>query len=228
LRSTLVRLARFGGLATLLSGVAALAPPTSGAANTTTIGKGAGAPRAPQEPYDLGFAPPGSFAQTVANRGCPRVGHRQASRNRLYVNPLRHAKVTPERIDQGVDYSGTGTLTAVGGGKVVYVGTNSANTGWPGAFIMYRVNSGNFTGRYVYYAEGVRPASGIRVGRHLTAGKPVAHLIRGWSTGIEIGWAADIGTETLARELGEYRYPTRCGQSFSNFVQSLGGPPGLR
>lgn len=141
-----------------------------------------------------------------------------------YMNPLGHAKVTPERIDQGVDYAGTGSLAAIGWAKITYVQTQ--NTGWPGAFIEYRLLHGYRAGRYVYYAEGVSPAKGIRVGRLVRPGRFVAHLIPGWSSGIEIGWGANIGTETLAAAHHQYTYPTRCGKNFSNFVKSLGGPPG--
>jgi hypothetical protein len=141
-----------------------------------------------------------------------------------YVNPLAHASVTPERIDQGVDYAGTGTLTSIGRARVNYVGITG--TGWPGAFIEYRLLDGPDAGRYVYYAEGVRPAGGISVGRIVQAGQAVANLIPGWSTGIEIGWGAGIGTETLAAKLGEHTYPTAAGENFSALIASLGGPPG--
>ena len=141
-----------------------------------------------------------------------------------YVNPLAHARVTPERIDQGVDYAGTGTLTAIGRARITYAATTG--TGWPGAFIEYRLLTGPDAGRYVYYAEGVRPASGISVGRIVGAGQPVAELIPGWSTGIEIGWGAGIGTETYAAEHGQYTYPTPAGKDFSALIASLGGPPG--
>lgn len=142
----------------------------------------------------------------------------------LYLNPLAHAKVTPERIDQGVDYSGTGNITAVGWARITHVG--SKNTGWPGAFLEYRLVHGYRAGRYVYYAEGVRRAKGIHAGLLVRPGRVVAHLIPGWSSGIEIGWGANIGTETLAAEHHQYSYPTRCGKNFSNFIRSLGGPPG--
>jgi hypothetical protein len=231
LSSNLARVVRYGGVATLLSTAAALVPPTSGAASALSLGQGAagnGTRGIEQGTTEYGYAPPGMRNLATSTSGCPRVGHRQASRDENYRDPLAHARVSPERIDQGVDYSGTGTLTSIGSARITYVGRKNTNTGWPGAFIEYRLLGGNFAGRYVYYAEGVRPATGIRAGRRVRQGVAVVHLIRGWSTGIEIGWGANIGTETLARELGEYRYPTRCGQSFSNFVQSLGGPPGKR
>lgn len=142
-----------------------------------------------------------------------------------YVNPLKYAKVTPERIDMGVDYSGTGSLTAIGWARIVYVGTK--NTGWPGAFIEYRLLHGWYAGRHVYYAEGVRPAEGIHVGRLVRPGRVVARLIKGWSSGIEIGWAAGIGTETLAEKYHQSNFPTKCGKNFSALIKRLGGPPGI-
>jgi peptidoglycan hydrolase-like protein with peptidoglycan-binding domain len=142
-----------------------------------------------------------------------------------YMNPLADANVTPARIDQGVDYAGTGTLTSIGQARVTYVGTT--NTGWPGAFIEYQLLNGPDAGRYVYCAEGVRPAGGIYVGRALQPGQAVAYLIPGWSTGIEIGWGAGIGTASLAWKLGEHTYPTLSGENFSALIASLGGPPGI-
>ena len=139
------------------------------------------------------------------------------------MNPLANAHVTPERIDNGVDYAGTGTLGALGEGKVNYVGTSG--TGWPGAFIEYRLLNGPDAGRYVYYAEGVRPA--VSVGQVVGAGQPVAYLIPGWSSGIEIGWGSGIGTSTLAQEEGEHSFPTAAGENFSALIASLGAPPGI-
>jgi hypothetical protein len=140
-----------------------------------------------------------------------------------YVNPLAHARVTPERIDDGIDYSGTGTLTAIGQARVTYVGTSG--TGWPGAFIEYQLMNGSHAGSYVYYAEGVRPA--VSVGQVVQAGQTVASLIPGWRTGIEIGWGSGVGTQPLAQKLGEGSFPTAAGESFSAFIASLGGPPGI-
>jgi hypothetical protein len=148
-----------------------------------------------------------------------------------YINPLAHASVTPERIDQGVDYAGSGTLGAVGAGTVTYIGISG--TGWPGAFIEYRLSGGSYAGRYVYYAEGVNPAGGLHVGETLDAGQPVAEIVPGSPTGIEIGWGAGIGTETLAMQLGQWKggddadsVPSASGESFSALIASLGGPPG--
>jgi hypothetical protein len=141
------------------------------------------------------------------------------------VNPLAHGSVTPERIDQGVDYSGSGTLTALGAGRVTYAGTSG--TGWPGAFIEYRLTSGADAGRYVYYAEQISPL--VRVGQTLQAGQSVATM----SGGIEIGWGSGVGTQPLAQAEGQWshssdssNYASPAGRSFSALIASLGGPPG--
>ena len=172
------------------------------------------------KPHPVATTPPASKpapAPTVA------PGH--------YVNPLAGASVTPERIDQGVDYSGSGTLGAIGAGKVTYVATSG--TGWPGAFIEYQLSDGPDAGRYVYYAEGVNPVAGLHVGETLSAGQPVAHIIAGSSGGIEIGWGSGVGTQPLAQALGQWSgsddadsVPSPAGKDFSALIAQLGGPPG--
>jgi hypothetical protein len=138
-----------------------------------------------------------------------------------YVNPLAHASVTPERIDQGVDYSGSGTLTALGAGRVIA----TSGGGWPGNFIEYRLTSGAYSGRYVYYAEGVSPVSGLHDGQSVQPGQPIATM----SGGIEIGWGSGVGTQPLAQAPGQpssQGVATAAGRSFSSLIASLGGPPG--
>jgi hypothetical protein len=142
-----------------------------------------------------------------------------------YVNPLAHASLTPERIDQGVDYSGSGTLTALGAGRVVA----TSGSGWPGDFIEYRLTSGAYAGRYVFYAEHVAPVPGLRVGETVQPGQAIATI----SGGIEIGWGSGVGSQPLAQANGHWssgsdaaNYATPEGRSFSALIASLGGPPG--
>ena len=148
-----------------------------------------------------------------------------------YVNPLAHAHVTGERIDQGVDYAGTGALTALGAARVTKVST--AATGWPGAFIEYRLSQGPNAGCFVYYAEGVTPDHGLHAGQSLRAGQRVATIIPGWATGIELGWGAGIHNETYAARTGDWTagddygsIATRAGRTFSALIGALGGPRG--
>jgi hypothetical protein len=148
-----------------------------------------------------------------------------------YVNPLAGAVVKPERIDQGVDYAGRGTLVSMGAARVTYLATS--NSGWPGAFIEYQLLSGADAGCYVFYAEGVTPVPGLSVGQTLAAGEPVATIIPKWPTGIELGWGAGTSTKAYAKVAGQWspaadadNVATAAGQSFSALIAALGGPPG--
>ncbi|MBV9001091.1 MAG: hypothetical protein JO304_18675 [Solirubrobacterales bacterium] len=148
-----------------------------------------------------------------------------------YANPLAGAVVKPERIDQGVDYAGKGTLSALGAGHITYLATS--NTGWPGAFIEYQLLDGADAGCYVFYAEGVIPMGGLRVGQTISAGQPIATIIPFYPTGIEIGWGAGISTTAYAKVAGQWRatddqdnVASAAGKNFSALVAALGGPPG--
>jgi hypothetical protein len=168
----------------------------------------------------------GQAAAGISTAACQAVG-----RSSGYVNPLAHATVKPKRIDQGVDYVGSGTLTAIGPATITEVALT--DTGWPGAFIEYRLTAGPAAGCFVFYAEGVTPVPGLSVGQAVRAGQPIATLIDGYPAGIEIGWGAGFGTETLAAQRGEWSstndsdsIPTGTGRSFSAMIAALGGPPG--
>lgn len=177
----------------------------------TTRPRRAPATRAPSRAANA--APPPAATPTVASGG--------------YVNPLARASVTPERIDQGVDYGASGTITAIGAGTITYVETSG--TGWPGAFVEFRLSGGPDAGRYVYYAEGIAPVQGLHVGQTVNAGQAIGTL----SDEIEIGWGAGVGTETYAMQSGQWKpgmdgdnAPTAAGKSFSALIASVGGPPG--
>ena len=148
-----------------------------------------------------------------------------------YVNPLGLAILEPRRIDQGVDYAGSGKLTALGRGTITNVAT--ATTGWHGTYIEYQLLTGRDAGCYVYYAEGVLPATGLHVGQTVRAGEPVATIIPNSSTGIEVGWAAGQGMISYATKTGQWsptheqdNIPSAAGLYFSALIASLGGPPG--
>lgn len=69
-----------------------------------------------------------------------------------YVNPLGRIKgLAYERIDQGVDFSGTGPILAIGDGKVL--ASDAHNSGWPGGgWLTYALTSGPLAGQIVYVA----------------------------------------------------------------------------
>ena len=92
-----------------------------------------------------------------------------------YANPLRAINaLTPERIDQGVDYSGYGPIYAIGNGVVL----SAVNSGWPGGtFIAYRLSGGPAGGLRGLRRRGHRPRGlGGRV-RHRRDG-PRHHVRR--------------------------------------------------
>lgn len=140
-----------------------------------------------------------------------------------YSNPLRAVgSLAPERIDQGVDYSGSGPVYAIGDGVVL----NTANAGWPdGAFISYELSSGPAAGDIVYVAEGVVPT--VHVGQQVTPTTVVGTLVGG-SPGLEMGWAKPPGTGNAAA-VGQWNTytSTAYGENFSQLLQALGAPPGI-
>jgi hypothetical protein len=61
----------------------------------------------------------------------------------------------------------------------------------------------------------------------------VAHIIAGWSTGIEIGWGAGRHALTFAQKAKQWTarddadsIPSEAGKLFSSLVGALGGPRG--
>jgi hypothetical protein len=171
----------------------------------------------------------GLVSRPVWSRGSQTCG--PTSESTGYVNPLAGARVTPERIDQGVDYAGSGNLRAIGAATVTHVATSA--TGWPGAFIEYRLLEGPNAGCYVYYAEGVTPAAHLHIGQRVSAGEPIASIIPGWATGIELGWGAGGNAVTYAAKTHQWSansdqgsHASAAGKTFSALIASLGGPPG--
>jgi hypothetical protein len=210
----------FGGiLATAIAGYSPQASQTGAHANVTREG----GPYTYAHQLARGFAGDG----LATHMACPLV-----VKSTGYANPLAGATVKPERIDQGVDYAGSGTLIAMGDARVTEVSTE--NNGWPGAFLEYRLLKGPDAGCYVFYAEGITPASWLRVGRTIRAGETLATIIPQYPTGFEIGWGsggADSGT--YAAKVGGWtpdddqnNHATGPGKNFSALIAALGGPPG--
>lgn len=147
-----------------------------------------------------------------------------------YQNPLRDVQnLTPERIDMGVDYSGTGPVHALGPGVI----TATGNSGWPaGNFIAERLTAGPARGRYAYVAEDITPD--VQVGQRVDSSTIIGQMFDGGS-GIETGWAAPPGTgNTLAAEAGQAstsgdpgEFPTAYGVAYSKLLKWLGAPPGV-
>jgi hypothetical protein len=140
-----------------------------------------------------------------------------------WANPIGKG-LTPERIDMGTDYGGSGPLYALGDGTV----SNLYNSGWPGGtFLTVHLDSG----QYIYYAEDIAPL--VSIGQKVKAGQHIANATGGGS-GIEVGWAAAPGTgAALAASAGQAsssgdpgEFSTAYGVAMSNVIAALGGPAG--
>jgi hypothetical protein len=144
-----------------------------------------------------------------------------------WVNPIG-AGLKPARIDMGVDYTGTGSLYAMGGGTIL----NVTNSGWPGGkFISLKLDQ---TGQVMYYAENI--ISHVSIGQKVRAGDLIGTAV-GTYPYVEIGWAdptgkggtmaAASGQAALGQSQGDPgKYSTAYGVSMSNLISSLGGPAG--
>jgi len=147
-----------------------------------------------------------------------------------YANPFRSVtNLVGERIDMGVDYSGTGPVYAVGPGKIVAA---SANSGWPGGgWISYEVTDGPLKGQQIYVAEDVTPA--VQAGQTVDSSTVIAHMFEGGS-GIETGFAAPgVQYTTLAQMSGQSNtagdpgeFSTGWGIVWNDILVRLGAPTG--
>lgn len=145
-----------------------------------------------------------------------------------FVNPIGKG-LKSARVDMGVDYTGHGSLYAMGSGTIV----NVKNAGWPGGtFIGLHLDSG----QYMYYAENIIPH--VSTGQRVRAGELVGTAVGSYPF-VEIGWAAPPGTgQTMAAQAGQSargqaagdpgKYPTGYGVAMSNLIKSLGGPGGIQ
>ena len=139
-----------------------------------------------------------------------------------YVNPFAHAQVTPSRIDQGVDYSGTGPIDALGPGRVVLVSTTDTGWGNGDGWISYQLTAGAYAGDYIYVAEGITPT--VHQGQIVSAGQQIGNF-NGHS--IEIGFALGQGDLALAHTVYHEGADTAAGRAMNALLVS-GAPGGHR
>ena len=161
------------------------------------------AAQAAANPVNVTFSPtPGTYTDPIANIG----------------------DLTPERVDQGVDYSGFGPITAVGDAQI----ESTSNSGWPGGtFICYKLLDGPAAGLAMYAAEDIEPL--VSVGQQVSAGQTIGNMYEG-PDGIETGWAdPSCDGVTMARDYGQFSgsNSTAFGANYSQMLQWLGAPPGV-
>jgi murein DD-endopeptidase MepM/ murein hydrolase activator NlpD len=134
-----------------------------------------------------------------------------------YVSPVLSA--TTGRIDQGVDFTGSGPIAAVGDAEILETGA----PGWPeGGGVLYKLLSGERAGQIVFVYEGVEAT--VRAGQHVSAGDQIATFVPGGS--IEMGFA-DANGVPLSHGEYEEGVETEGGKEMAAFLTSIGGANGL-
>jgi murein DD-endopeptidase MepM/ murein hydrolase activator NlpD len=134
-----------------------------------------------------------------------------------YVSPFLSA--TTGRIDQGVDFTGTGPIAAVGDAVILATGA----PGWPeGGGVLYKLLSGSHAGEIIFVYEGVDAT--VHAGQHVAAGEQIATFRPGGS--IEMGFADAAGVPLSHGEYNEGE-ETVWGREMASFLSSIGGASGL-
>jgi len=173
-------------------------------------------------------APTPAPSSTPVTHAAP-ASAQPATQQAVYRNPLRDVSgLIPERVDQGVDFGGSGQVFALG--NAVITNATDESAGWPGGgWITYQLTSGPAAGLEVYVAEDVQPA--VSVGQQVTSSTVIANMFNG-PTGIETGWA-EPGGESAESQLpeagginGNGPFPTEVGLNFEGLLEALGVPAG--
>jgi murein DD-endopeptidase MepM/ murein hydrolase activator NlpD len=134
-----------------------------------------------------------------------------------YVSPFLSASTG--RIDQGVDFTGTGPIAAVSDAEILATGA----PGWPeGGGVLYKLLSGSRAGQIIFVYEGVQAT--VHAGQHVTAGDQIATFVPGGS--IEMGFADASGVPLSHSEYSE-GVETQWGREMASFLTSIGGASGL-
>lgn len=137
-----------------------------------------------------------------------------------YADPLRAISgLVADRVDMGVDYSGSGPVYALGPGIIQAIYCN-CTYGWPGGgWICELLTGGPDAGSSVYVAEDATAQA--YTGEKVWDTTVIATM---WG-GIETGWAqTGCAGNALA---GSYPgYPTAAGISYNSVLVSVGAPSG--
>jgi hypothetical protein len=128
-----------------------------------------------------------------------------------YVNPIGPG-LQVGRIDEGVDFSGSGPLYAITGGTIV----STAKSGWPGTNYILLHTEDN---KYVYYAENIQP--NVIAGQKVKAGDLIG-TARGTYPFIELGWATSTPGNALAHSHYTEGQQTAEGKDFAALLNKLG------
>lgn len=149
-----------------------------------------------------------------------------------YASPLRlirhlHAK----RIDEGVDYSGSGPIKAMGTATITVVdrGTSRFWANQFGNVVVERMDDGPLQGVSIYNAENCTPSPALHVGQHVTAATTLCRLHDQFPF-LEIGFAQRNRSGVPSAWVVYRHVPdgskTAYGVDFSHLLGDLGAPEG--
>ena len=149
-----------------------------------------------------------------------------ATPNQRYCNPYRDvAGLTPERIDQGVDYGGSGSIYALGPGTIDLF-SNRNDPGWPGStFVSYKVSAGPASGKIIYLAENIDLDPALHAGSFVYSGTVLGTLVHA-SPDSESGWGVEGAGYTAEHSCYTEGCMTALGVNFNELLVCLKAPSG--
>lgn len=191
---------------------------------------GQGVARPGQSPHQLGKAadlgPPSQFAWIAQN--ARRFGLATDRSEPWHVQAIGDPVSSPVgglsfgRVDQGVDFSGAGTVNAVGAGTIVRVTTSGwgslGNAGLGACIVLKLDKPPDVRHSMVYYAENIIPS--VKVGQHVSAGQVLGQAT-GKGGGIEIGWSStsNPGSPLAPLDPSNTGAATSEGQNFAAWLK---------
>lgn len=147
--------------------------------------------------------------------------------NEQYCNPFRAVTgLSPERIDQGVDYACAGPIYAMGPGTVdVY--HNRDDSGWPGGtFMSYKLTAGPASGKTIFLAENIDLNTALKSGSYVFSGTVLGTQVNA-SPQSEIGWGVPGAGYTAEHGCYVENCTTALGSNFNDLLVCLKAPSGI-
>ncbi len=141
-----------------------------------------------------------------------------------YVNPFAHAQVSPSRVDQGVDYGGSGPIDAFGPGRVALVSTTDTRLGQRRRLGVLPAHRRRLR-RQLHLRRGRNHAERQRQDNGSRRARPIGRF-NGHS--IEIGFALGQGDLALAHSVYTEGADTAAGRAMNQLLASLRAPAGHR
>ena len=147
--------------------------------------------------------------------------------NQEYCNPFRDVTgLTPQRIDQGVDYACAGGIYAIGPGTID-VFHNRDDTGWPGGtFVSYKLSAGPAAGKVVYLAENIDLNPSLHAGSFVFSGTVLGTQVNAEPED-EIGWGVEGAGYTAEYSCYTEGCSTVMGINFNDLLVCLKAPSGI-